>query len=306
MITDRPLLGIGFMLGFCLLAPLGDALAKLLGSAIPLGELLAVRFGAQVLLLLPIMWWTGRSFALKGRLLWLVVLRTILHIIGIGMMFLSLRFLPLADALAIAFVFPFILLLLGWRVLGEYVGTRRLVACLVGFAGSLLVIQPSFLAVGSPALLPLGVAVLFALFMLITRKIAKEIDAIRLQGISGLIAMALFATLYFVSGRINMPEMNLIVPNLRTALLLMSMGVVGTLAHLMMTWSLRFAPSATLAPMQYLEIPVATLLGLWIFDELPNGLAAVGIAVTMAAGLYVILRERTLANLPMQKADFQA
>ena len=293
------------MLAFCLLAPLGDALAKLLGSDIPLGELLVVRFAVQAALLLPIMWWTGRSFVVRGRLLGIIIIRTILHFIGIGMMFLSLRYLPLADALAIAFVFPFILLLLGWRVLGEHVGRRRLVACLVGFAGSLLVIQPSFLAVGTPALLPLGVAVVFALFMLITRKIAKEIDAIRLQGISGLIAMAIFAILYSILGRIDVPEMNLIVPGLNTALLLLSMGIVGTVAHLMMTWSLRFAPSATLAPMQYLEIPVATLLGLWIFDELPNGLAAVGIAITMAAGIYVILRERTLASMPERRANIQ-
>ena len=59
-----------------------------------------------------------------------------------------------------------------------------------------------------------------------------------------------------------------------------------------MTWSLRFAPSATLAPIQYLEIPFATLLGCLVFGDLPNGLAALGIAVTVAAGLYVIHRER--------------
>ena len=59
-----------------------------------------------------------------------------------------------------------------------------------------------------------------------------------------------------------------------------------------MTWSLRFAPSATLAPIQYLEIPFATLIGFLVFGDLPNGLAALGIAVTIAAGLYVLHRER--------------
>jgi drug/metabolite transporter (DMT)-like permease len=74
------------------------------------------------------------------------------------MMFAALRHLPLADAIAIAFVMPFLLLLLGRTVLGETVGPRRLAACAVGFAGTLLVIQPSFAAVGWAALLPLGVA----------------------------------------------------------------------------------------------------------------------------------------------------
>jgi hypothetical protein len=62
------------------------------------------------------------------------------------------------------------------------------------------------------------------------------------------------------------------------------LGVTGAVAHLFMTWSLRFAPSATLAPMQYLEIPIATFVGLMIFGDLPNGLAALGIVVTIAAG----------------------
>ena len=65
-------------------------------------------------------------------------------------MFLSLRFLPLADAVAIAFVMPFIMLLLGKFVLDEEVGSRRLIACVVGFIGTLLVMQPSFAEVGWP------------------------------------------------------------------------------------------------------------------------------------------------------------
>jgi drug/metabolite transporter (DMT)-like permease len=68
------------------------------------------------------------------------------------------------------------------------------------------------------------------------------------------------------------------------------------LAHLVMTWSLRFAPSTTLAPMQYLEIPVATLIGYWLFSELPNTLAGIGISLTVVAGVYVILREQANAR----------
>ena len=63
-----------------------------------------------------------------------------------------------------------------------------------------------------------------------------------------------------------------------------------------MTWSLRFAPSATLAPMQYLEIPVATIIGFLIFADLPNGLAAIGIVITILAGLYVVYREHRVES----------
>ena len=90
--------------------------------------------------------------------------------------------------------------------------------------------------------------------------------------------------------------LTLIVPDAREWHLLLAIGLLGTTAHLLMTWSLRYAPSATLAPMQYLEIPVATLIGWAIFSDLPDGLAAVGIMITVAAGLYVILRERATAR----------
>lgn len=295
--VDRPYLGILLIIAFSMLAPLGDGIAKLLGGTIPLGQLLLIRFAAQALLLLPIMWWPGRSIVVTQRVLRLTIIRTVLHIVGIGALFTALRYLPLADALAIAFVMPFIMLLLGRMVLKEEVGPRRLIACAVGFIGTLLVIQPSFAEVGAPALLPLVVALVFALFMLITRQIAKEVDPISLQAVSGIVATAGLLPVVLAGWSLELPMLDLVAPGLVDGLLLAAIGVIGTLAHLLMTWALRFAPSATLAPMQYLEIPFATLIGWIIFNDLPNGLAAVGIAITMAAGLYVVFRERANAQV---------
>ncbi len=294
MTADRPFLGILLMLGFCVLAPLGDSIAKLLGGHISLGQLVLVRFGVQALLLLPIVRFIGGSLRVSRQLFGLTLVRTVLHIIGIGLMFLALRHLPLADALAIAFVMPFIMLLLGRYVLDEEIGRHRMWACAVGFIGTLLVIQPNFAAVGWPALLPLGVAVVFALFMLVTRQIAKRTDPVTLQAISGLQAVVLLLPVMLLFP--TLPGVGLSLPDMRTLLLLAAMGSIGTLAHLLMTGSLRFAPSATLAPMQYLEIPFGTLIGWLIFSDLPNGLAALGIVITVAAGLYVIGHERRLSK----------
>lgn len=296
MTGDRPVLGILLMLGFCVLAPVGDSIAKLLGGTIPLLQLLIVRFGLQAVLLVPLIVLNGRSFNMSTRVAWLTVARTILHIVGVGAMFLSLQFLPLADAVAIAFVMPFIMLLLGRFVLHEEVGGRRLAACAVGFLGTLLVIQPSFSEVGVPALLPLLVAVDFALFMLVTRQIAKQVDPVCLQAVSGGMATVILCAIYALTAATGVLETQLVAPDLSIGLLLLAIGVVGTLAHLLMTWSLRFAPSATLAPMQYLEIPVATIIGYLVFADLPNGLAALGIVITICAGLYVVYREHSVAR----------
>ncbi|WP_421704744.1 DMT family transporter [Aliiroseovarius sp.] len=289
MTTDRPLLGIALMLGFCLLAPLGDGIAKLLGSTVALITLVTARFAIQAAILVPLCAATGRSLKMSRRDLRLTAWRTALHIAGIACMFTALKFLPIADAVAIAFVMPFIMLLLGKYVLGETVGPHRLGAAVVGFLGTLLVVQPNFIQVGAAALLPMAVALIFALFMLITRQMAKDVDPVALQAVSGLMGtVALLPLLLFI------PDTPL--PPAETWPLILTLGVVGTLAHLLMTWSLRYAPAATLAPMQYLEIPFATAIGWLMFRDLPNGLATLGILITVAAGLYVIARERQASS----------
>ena len=297
MTKDKPLAGILLMLGFCILAPLGDAVAKLLGPSIPVGQLLLVRFATQALILMPLVWLTGRTWRMTARLLWLTCLRTVLHILGIGAMYSALQYLPLADAIAIAFVMPFLTLLLGKFILHEEVGSRRLLACTVGFIGTLMVVQPSFEQVGWPALLPLVVAVTFAFFMLITRHIAKETDPIGLQAVSGVVAVCLMGPILWMTQSGEIASLTLIAPTAPEWSMLITVGVLGSCAHLLMTWSLRYAPSATLAPMQYLEIPIATIIGLIIFGDLPNGLAAAGICITIAAGVYIALRERSIARL---------
>ncbi|MBO6868810.1 MAG: DMT family transporter [Thalassococcus sp.] len=288
MTADRPLLGIALMMGFCVLAPLADALAKVVGGTVPILELILIRFLFQALLMPPVMA-TGGLKPLPRKTLLRIVLRTVLHIIGIGCMFTGLKYLPLADAVAIAFVMPFIMLLLGKVFLGEEVGPRRLIACAIGFIGTLLVLQPAFADTGWPALLPLCVAVVFALFMLVTRQIAKEVDAVPLQAISGVIAVILLLPVWVYLGAPSPFRFDG-----TTLWLLVAIGVLGTGGHLLMTWALRFAPAASLAPMQYLEIPMATLFGYLIFSDLPGPMASLGIGLTIAAGVYIILRERAM------------
>lgn len=301
--ADRPLLGIVLMLGFCILIPFSDALAKILGEDVPLWQLIMIRFIAQVLLLLPLVIWGRMALFPTMRVARLTLMRTLLQICGIGMMFTALRYLPLADAVAIAFVMPFIMLILGRFVLDEEVGPKRLAACAVGFVGTLMVVQPSFSEVGWPALLPLGVAFIFAFFMLITRQIAKEIEPVALQASAGLMGIPLMLALLLLPDLGGAPPLiGWMTPSGRTLWLLVALGVTGSAGHLLMTWSLRFAPSATLAPMQYLEIPVATVVGFLMFRELPNGLAAVGILVTIASGLYIVARERRLSRVPVPPA----
>lgn len=295
MIVDRPLVGIALIIGFCVVAPFNDAFAKILGNTIPLVQLMTVRLGLQFVILMPIILATGRSLKMTTRVFRLTILRTAFHVAGIGMMFTALRYLPLADAVAITFVMPFILLILGRFVLDEEVGPRRLAACAAGFIGTLLVVQPSFVNVGWPAFLPLAVALIFAFYMLISRQIAKDADPLTLQAVGGLMATPVLGLILWLGLDSDNVALGFKNPDMREVVLLVMVGIMGTFAHLLMAWALRYAPSATLAPIQYLEIPFATLIGWLIFSDLPNGLAAFGIVITVASGLYIIYRERMTA-----------
>lgn len=296
MTADRPVLGILLMLGFCLLAPFTDGMAKLLGEVFPVFQLVAARFAIQAIVLLPAVMVMSRTVEWRAGLLGVLAVRTALQILGISLMFLALRYIPLADAVAIAYVMPFIVLLLGWLFLGEEVGRRRLGACVVGFAGTLMVMQPSFAEVGLPAVLPVGVAIVFALFMLVTRRIAREVDPITMQGVSGLMACVVLLPALAVLDDRGPDAFRIVMPVATDWTRLLLMGVLGTVAHILMSWSLRYAPTSTLAPMQYLEIPFAAAIGFLMFGDFPNRLALAGILVTISAGLFVIARERAVTR----------
>ena len=291
MIADRPIIGIAFILGFCLFAPMSDAAAKSIALTTPLLVLLLARYVAQWLLPLPLILSSERSLEMTPKIARIILARSVVHIAGVAVMFSAYRYLPLADALAIAFVFPFIMLVMGKFFLGEQVGVRRLGACTVGFFGTLLIIQPSFATVGSAALLPLLVAFLFALLVLLTRQIAKDYDPVCLQSASGLVSTVILFAVWAATRHLQTFDLQIIMPTTGQAHTLVLIGVFGTLAHLAMTYAVRFAPSTTLAPIQYVELPIATALGWMIFSELPNGIAAIGILITILCGLAVIYFE---------------
>jgi len=291
MIADRPIIGILFMMGFCLFAPMGDAAAKSISLMTPMMMLLLARYVMQAILPLPLIIASRRQIGMNWRVLRVILARSVVHIAGVGTMYAALRHLPLADALAIAFVYPFIMLVMGHLFLGEQVGIRRIFACAVGFGGTLMIIQPSFAAVGWPALLPLLVAFLFASLVMLTRQIAKDYDPTCLQAASGFASTVILLLVWLAFHDLGFADLQITGVTSLQALCLVLIGLFGTLSHLSMNYAVRFAPSATLAPMQYIELPVATSVGWLVFGELPNGLAALGIAISVASGLAVIYFE---------------
>ena len=294
--ANRVFVGVGLMLGFCLTAPLLDVAAKLASATVPIGQITAARFIVQCGLMTPVIFAMGLSLRVPLSQLMALIARALLLLLATFCFIAAIRVMPLADALAIVFVAPFIVLLVGKFYLREVVGPRRVAAALVGFLGVLFVIQPSFAAFGPVAIIPLGTAVSFALYMLLTRGLSQRIHPVTLQFHTGLIA-SLFClpVLLFANGS-GSELFDPVSPSNTDWLLLFSAGFFATISHMMMTYALSFAPSSTLAPLQYMELPVATFFGYLVFDDFPDNLSLIGIGIVIGAGLYMVHRERISAR----------
>jgi len=291
-LPDRTVAGILCMIAFTVLAPVMDSFAKATPEVIVVGLILAVRFGFQVATLIPLALSLGMAHRPNLRESGLHLLRGFLLLLATGLFFSALRHMPIANAISIFFVEPFILTLLGGLLLGEDVGRRRIIACLVGFGGALLVIQPSFAELGWVALMPLGTAFCFAGYMIMTRSMAQKIHPITLQGYTAAGATVIIVPLLVIFDGTGNAALDPVVPQGLAIWTLLGVGVIATVSHLFISFALRMAPAATIAPLQYLEIVVATGLGYWIFGDFPNALTWVGIVIIVGSGLYVFAREQ--------------
>ena len=297
MTRDTTLMGVVLMLAFCVIAPLLDVGAKLAAeNGIPVGQVTTARFVVQTALMLPVVFLMRLPLHLSPKALSYTTLRAFLLLVSTYAFVSGIQVMPLADALAIVFVEPFILLILGHFLFQDQVGPRRIAACAVGFVGVLLVIQPSLAAFGLVALWPLATAVLFALYMLVTRSISAWMHPVTMQFHTSWTGLLLCLPVMVLADGTGIPSLDPIWPEGWNWLWLFMVGFWAAVSHMCMTYALKFAPSATLAPLHYFEIVTAVILGYLIFDDFPNPLTFAGIAVIVASGLYIIHRERLAAR----------
>ena len=287
------------MIAFCIVAPLIDVASKLAAQGVPVGVIVLGRGVVQAVLMLPFVLAMGLPLALSRRDLWLVLLRGFLLVASTYCFVAAVRVMPIADALAIVFVEPFVILLIGRFVMREEVGPRRLAACAVGFVGSLFVIQPSLAAFGPVAFFPLGTAVSFAFYMLLTRALSRRMHPVPMQFHTAFVAALICLPLLAAGTVAGDPSTTFELPRGIFWLWVFCVGLASTVSHMAITYALTYAPSSTLAPLHYLEIVTATILGYLVFGNFPNTLTLFGIAIIVSSGLYIIHRERTVARAPV-------
>ena len=286
--------GLGLMVIAVLISPLIDIFAKLAITTIPSAEITAVRFVLQVIFILPIVIVRGTLLDLTWKKTGLHMLRGGLLVVTMLSFITTLKAMEVADAIAIFFVEPIILTILGSIFLKETIGWRRYTACAVGFFGALLVIQPSMQEVGWIALLPIVSAFGLAVFLLVTRLVAQNEDPWSMQFHAGIWGAVFCGMLLSIGDGTGSEIFDPVMPDMTAGLYLLGVGVTATISGVLGVYAYRAAPASVLAPLQYLEIVSATIFGWLVFGDLPDALKWLGIAIIIASGLYIIWRERRI------------
>ncbi len=282
--TPEVLRGIVLIVLSASVFALVDGVSKVLAETQSVWQIVWARYAVA----LPVM------VALTPRGEWRGLLRTDhpFHQIGRGLapigvsvcMVLGVRYLPLAEATVILFASPFAIVALAGPVLGERVHRASWIGVVVGFAAVVIVARPGFGAMSYYVLFPLAAAAFYTLYQLLTRGLAVKGERPRGTLIWTLVTGSVIAT----------PLALLTWQPVSTSawMLMISLGLVFALAQFLMIEAFSRAPAGVLAPFAYAQIVAATLVGVVLFDAVPDGWTLLGVTMIVGAGVWIARQQR--------------
>lgn len=280
---DRPLRGILLVVTSTVFLASSDAMVKYLTTRLPTIEVAWMRYLVFVAIMCPIVLAGSPGRTLRTARPWLQALRG-LSLVGSSLLFMSaLRVLPIADATTAGFVAPIFVTLLSVLVLRESVGLRRWVATVVGLIGVIIVVRPGTSAFQPGALLAIASALFWASALVTTRRIAGHdgsVTTMAYSALSGLMVLSALLPLAFV------------MPSRADLMLGVCIGLASTTGHWLVVLAYRYADASVLAPLTYVQMISATVLGYLVFGNIPDVFTFTGATVIICSGLYIAHRER--------------
>jgi len=270
------------------------ALVKIVGERVPVGQILFARnfFG-----LVPVIVMVACLGSLRGILHTKRPVghmkRAIVGTAAMGLWFGALQRLALPDATAITYASPLIMVAFAALFLGERVRIYRWSAVGVGFVGVIVMLAPQFSGGfdigGSVQATGAAMALTSAVFMALASVFVRELTATEQ---TGTIVIYFFATASVLS--LVTAPFGWVMPTPMEAAMLVTIGLLGGVAQIFLTQAYRYAEASTIAPFEYTTMLWSVLLGIFLFDEVPQQAVIAGSVIVVGAGLYVIYRERRL------------
>lgn len=290
---DRILQAIGLMCLYVALIVCVNATGKVLTESHHPHQVVFFRHGVAFLLMLLLFMPRHGLRIVVPRRPGLQILRGLFGIASSIFYFTGLASVSLAMAAAISFTSPLLVTALSGPLLGEKVGLRRWAAVGVGFVGAMIVIRPGMgeaagEAVDWAPLLIAASSACAALYQLCTRRLAGQDHAETTNIWSGLVGATVMCLLIPFSWQTP--------ADAQVWVLFVSLGLVGGIAHYLLTKAFERGPASLLSPFSYLQLLGATFTGYLLYGQLPDGWTWVGAAVIVSAGLYVAHRESRLGE----------
>ncbi len=283
--AHRPVRGALLCIASLLLFACMDATTKYLAASHEVPLIVAVRYLGNLLLMVLLLGPSQGRTMLQTRRTGLVLVRALCLASASLLIALALQRMPVAETTAITFLAPILLVGFAGPLLRERVGWIGWAATLAGFAGVLLIVRPgSGLAIGG-VLLVLAAVLCNLGYQFLSRLLASTETTIAMlfyTALTGSIAFGL-ALPWFLEDR---------APSLFEAVLFASLGLYGGLGHLMFTAAFRYAPASVLAPLNYLQLLWAGLLGWMVFGHVPDRVTIIGMTIVALSGAIVALKTR--------------
>lgn len=274
------------LMGFAIL-PFGDAIVKSLAGLWPGAAVGALRFmiGAAGLGLL--VWWRQGASGLIIRDWPVQLLRGLGLGMGAGAFFTAVHLMPLADATAVVFVGPMITSVLSTVFLRERAPPAVWVSIAIAFVGVLVILQPEVTRLGLVALLPLGSAFGMSLLMIGNRLAAGTGSALQLQFSVAVVTTVVLSLLALAAHLAGFGGQELSAPSATVVARCTVIALFASTAHWLIFRATERASAAVVAPMTYVQLLIASVLGWMFFDDAPDGSTLAGAALIIVAGLYL-------------------
>lgn len=264
-----------------------DALGKWLVQDYSVFQILALRSTLAAFLLAAAAPFTSGFGLVRSPQLVAHVGRALCGVAAFVFFFTSVRFLPLADAVAVEFGGPFIVTALSVPLLGETVDARRWLAVVVGFIGMVLIVQPTSASFQPAALLVIVASFCYSLLMIMTRWMSRRSEGRERTETFLFYTFAVQALAGWVGTAGRWQPMGA-----RAWLFTAGVGLLALAGHFGITVAFKRAPVSVVAPFEYTALVWATIFGFLVFGDFPALGVWLGVAVIVAAGLYTIYRER--------------
>lgn len=274
--------GIALMVTAMLIVPFVDGIAKALSNTHSPLFIAWARYAVASAIVLPVATALhGRNFLPSKRRV-SHMLRTVYLITAMTLYFFSIATVPLATAVSAYFIGPIVAVALAIVLLGERITTTKIASVGLGFTGSILVVRPGP-GIEPGILLALGAGISFAFYLIATRKASEASDPVKTLAFQCLIGTLLLTPQALFAWS----------PGWTDLWLFAGLGSLSAISHFLSITAFRFAEASALAPLVYVELIGAALIGYLLFGDMPDVATVAGASMIAVAGL-LLVRQRAV------------